>query len=155
MPRLVKGGKYVYGWSVVGEGGAMRVPGEALLEYGFGPGERLVLLPGSRRSGGFSASTLGKLESTVFFERLRVSPVFGYGSGEGEAVVVDGRSFCWVTLDAGGCIRVPLETLRGFSVGPGDWLLAARGSHVGIGFPVRGPVVEEARRHEGLECFTV
>ena len=38
MPRLVKGGKYVYGWSEVGSGGKVAVPDEALAEYNFNVG---------------------------------------------------------------------------------------------------------------------
>ena len=33
MPRLVKGGKHVYGWSEVGTAGNIAVPDEALEEY--------------------------------------------------------------------------------------------------------------------------
>ena len=39
MPQLVKGGKYVFGWSVIGEDGGVVIPGEAVLEYGFEPGD--------------------------------------------------------------------------------------------------------------------
>jgi len=53
MPQLVKGGKWVFGWAVVGPGGGIRIPPQAYAEYGFQPGERVLFLHGSQRSGGF------------------------------------------------------------------------------------------------------
>jgi hypothetical protein len=59
MPRLVKGGKWVYGWVVVGRQGEITIPPEAWREFGFQAGEEAVFVPGSRRSGGFAISTPG------------------------------------------------------------------------------------------------
>jgi len=53
MPQLVKGGKHTFGWSVVGTEGEIVLPPEAVKEYAFEKSERLVLIPGSRTSGGF------------------------------------------------------------------------------------------------------
>jgi len=33
MPQLVKGGKYVFGWSIISEYGGILIPEEALHEY--------------------------------------------------------------------------------------------------------------------------
>jgi len=30
MPQLEKGGKYIFGWSVIHEGGQIRIPDEAM-----------------------------------------------------------------------------------------------------------------------------
>ena len=43
MPRLVKGGKYTFGWSRVGDMGRITVPSEALIEYDLQEGEALAL----------------------------------------------------------------------------------------------------------------
>jgi hypothetical protein len=53
MPQLVKGGKWVFGWVIVGSGGEITIPPEAYREYGFRAGDEVVFLQGSRRSGGF------------------------------------------------------------------------------------------------------
>ena len=57
MPQLVKGGKWVFGWVIVGLQGELTIPPEAWDEYGLQPGEEAVFLPGSRSSGGFGLST--------------------------------------------------------------------------------------------------
>jgi hypothetical protein len=55
MPQLVKGGKWVFGWVIVGRQREMQIPPEANAEYGFQTGDQVFLLPGSRRSGEDSA----------------------------------------------------------------------------------------------------
>jgi hypothetical protein len=151
MPRLVRGGKYVFGWSLVGDDGSLRIPEEALVEYGFVSGDRLVLMPGSRTSRGFSVSSLGKLRDSPFYDLVVRSPLMG--AGVGEVVDVSGRCFCWVRLESG-VICVPPDALRRYGVSVGDRVLAARGSRLGIGFPVTGPIIEEAKKHD-IECFSV
>ncbi len=61
MPRLVKGGKWVYGWVVISTERKMLIPPEAWQEYGFQASSQVLLLRGSRRSGGFGISTPGQI----------------------------------------------------------------------------------------------
>lgn len=58
MPQLVKGGKYVFGWSKVNSEGKITIPQEAFDEYQFKSGTKAFLLPGSKRSGGFVLTTI-------------------------------------------------------------------------------------------------
>ena len=53
MPQLVKGGKYVFGWSKVSDEGKIVTPSKAFIEYHFKAGEKIILLSGSKTSGGF------------------------------------------------------------------------------------------------------
>lgn len=71
MPRLVKGGKWVYGWVVIGPKGEMTIPlveralgrgrigegGQVVLrpEANVRPGDRLLAVRGSRYALGFVA----------------------------------------------------------------------------------------------------
>ncbi len=154
MPQLVKGGKYVFGWSLVRENGRIVVPPEALEEYGFTPGSRLLLIPGSKKSGGFSLTTYGKLMQTPVGIFLEDAPEFSrYLVPEGRLVVVKGKKCCWVRLKDDGSVDVPPESLEQFDVHVGNRVLVVRGSQVGIGFPVRGPIIEEALNHPEIEVF--
>lgn len=68
MPQLARGGKWVYGWVIVGSPGDLMIPPEVWDESGFQPGEEAVFLPGSRTSGGFGLSTprlLGQMEGPM------------------------------------------------------------------------------------------
>ncbi len=151
MPQLVRGGKYIFGWSKVAEDGSIRISPEALREYGYSDGDRLILMPGSKTSQGFSVSSLGKLGGTPFYDSVAASPLMG--AELGETVDVGGRSMCWVRLESG-VIRVPPETLRLYGVSPGTRVLGGRGSRVGIAFIATGSIIEEALKHD-LMCFMV
>ena len=45
MPQLVKGGKHVFGWSLIGPDGAVMLPPEAVDEYGLYGDSELLLIP--------------------------------------------------------------------------------------------------------------
>jgi bifunctional DNA-binding transcriptional regulator/antitoxin component of YhaV-PrlF toxin-antitoxin module len=126
MPRLVKGGKWVYGWVVVGPEGEIILPPEARREYGFQAEAEVLFLRGSRSSGGFGISSPGQI--TI--------PLAGRALGRGR-------------ISEDGQVTVPPE----IGVQPGDRLLAVRGSGRALGFVARGPIYEEALGHPELEVF--
>ena len=64
------------------------------------------------------------------------------------------KKICWVVLDSNDCIILPLKTLKDYGVEPGDNLLSVRGSRVGIGFPVTGPIINEAMKHNCLKLIS-
>jgi hypothetical protein len=132
MPRLVKGGKWAYGWVVVGPGGEITIPPEAWREFGFQAGDEAVFTPGSRRSGGFAIST-PELMAEVS-ERLE---------GATMRVLARGR------FAEGGQVTMPPAV----GVRPGDRLLAVRGSRYGLSFVAQGPIYEEALKHPELEVL--
>ena len=131
MPQLVKGGKWVFGWVVVGGHREITVPPEAYAEYGFRAGEPVFFLHGSRRSGGFSIGRLAKLEQSQ--------------------VPIRQRAFAQGEIGAGGQIDLPSEAC----VQAGDRLLAVRGSGLALGFLTQGPIYEEAVKHPEIETFIV
>jgi hypothetical protein len=132
MPRLVKGGKWAYGWVVIGSEREITIPPEAWREFGFQAGDAAIFTPGSRCSGGFAISTPGLMEKVS--ERLE---------GATMRVLARGR------FAEGGRVTVPPEV----GVKPGDKLLTVRGSRYGLGFVARGPIYEEALKHPELEVF--
>ena len=132
MPRLVKGGKWAYGWVVIGPEGEIIIPSEAWREFGFQAGDEAVFTPGSRRSGWFAIST-PELMAEVS-ERLEGATLRVLARGR---FAEDGR------------VTAPPEV----GAKPGDRLLAVRGSRYGLGFVARGPIYEEALKHPELAVF--
>ena len=154
MPRLVKGDKYVYGWSEVCNDGKIVIPDEAISEYNFQTPEKVILMLGSRTSGGFAITTISLLMNTPLSRLLDENPkLASFQLPEGATIIVAGKPCCWVTLNTDGCIIVPLETLKKFGVKIGDVLLSVKGSRLGLGFCVKGPLIEEAKRHSNLTLF--
>jgi bifunctional DNA-binding transcriptional regulator/antitoxin component of YhaV-PrlF toxin-antitoxin module len=150
MPQLVKGGKYAYGWSKVGTEGRIVIPPEAVDEYMFTDGP-VIVIPGSKRSGGFAVTTAERLKASQLSSMVDNTPLDDCSVPEGEIVIINGKRCCWVTLKEG-ALTVPAETLSQYGVSPGDVLLSVRGSGLALGFIVKGPIIEEARTHT-LEIF--
>jgi bifunctional DNA-binding transcriptional regulator/antitoxin component of YhaV-PrlF toxin-antitoxin module len=154
MPQLARGGKYVYGWSKVGDQGRIPIPSEAMNEYGLKEFDKVILMSGSRRSGGFAVTTPTLLAGSPLaaalnrFPRLRT-----FQMPEARVVRVEGTSFCWTGIDEGGHVTLPWETLREYEIIPGDRLLVVRGSSLALGFALKGPLVDEALVHSEIEAF--
>lgn len=131
MPRLAKGGKWTYGWVIVGAERRIVIPPAACRKYNFQAGEAAIFVAGSRTSGGFAISTL-HLTAESDAKRGGVGlRELGRGLFGNESVVI------------------PAEV----QVVPGTRLLAVLGSCYGLGFVARGPIYEEAMRHPELEVF--
>ena len=127
MPQLAKGGKWVFGWVVVGPGREVCVPPKAYSEYGFRPGDVVFFMKSSRRSGGFG---LGKQEI------LAASPILSRRLAQG-------------IVTSEGLVHLPPEV----AIQPGERLLVVRGSGLALGFLQHGPICDEALRHPELETF--
>ena len=154
LPQLVKGGKHVYGWSEVGTTGRIAVPDEALAEYKLMAPCQVILLSGSKRSGGFALTTVSLLKNSVLSRLLDENPkLAGFQLPKGETIMVAGKPCCWVTLNTDGCITVPLKTLKQYGSNAGDHLLSVRGSRLALAFCVKGPLIDEAKQYPSLTLF--
>jgi hypothetical protein len=127
MPQLVKGGKWVFGWVMVGPQGELAVAPEAWDEYDFQAGDEVLFIAGSQRSGGFGLSHARLLAEVTAPLQVRV---LAHGH-----------------VDEKGRLVVPPDV----GVNPGNRLLAVRGSSWALGFVVRGPIYDEALQHPELE----
>ena len=126
MPRLARGGKWVYGWVVVGPGPSLPIPPAAWRKYGFQDGGEALLLAGSRTSGGFGLADAARLPAHL------ATRVLGHArfNADGQATL-----------------------LAGAPVQPGDRLLAVLGSGYALGFLARGPIYQLALAHDEIEVF--
>jgi len=155
MPKFVKGAKHVYGWFKVGNKGKILIPKEAMKEYNLGDTKKAFLIPSSRRSGGFGLATKESLEKSPMASVILAEQpeLMEFGGTEGEFVEINGRPYCWVTINKDGSIRIPNETLKRYGINPGEELLSVKGSHLALGFLSKGPIIEEAKKHNALEIF--
>jgi hypothetical protein len=153
MPQLVKGGKHTFGWSQVSSDGKIAIPPDAFAEYKFIDGDRSFLFSGSKTSGGFGLTTSKLLGSSPIFKMISARPeLSGFKIPEGQFVEIHSRIFCWITIQDQ-CIFVPENTLRHYSIRIGAQLLTVRGSGLALGFIVRGPIIEEAKKHPDLPVY--
>lgn len=127
MPQIAKGGKWVFGWVVVGWNCDIRIPPEAYREYGFQSGETVIIIRGSLRSGGIGIGKVEKLASTPLQSRFI------------------GQS----RIEAGEQVTLPATA----GIVPGERLLVVRGSGLALSFLKHGPICEEALKHPEIEVF--
>ena len=154
MPQIVKGGKNVFGWSLVGNDGKIVIPPEAFEEYLFKEDARAILIPGSNTSGGFGLSSRRILKESIMNEILEKNPILAdYKTSEGEIIKIKRKKFCWVSIQKDGSIILPQMTMKGYDIKAGDYLLSVRGSNFAIGFVARGPIFHEAKKHEEIKEF--
>ena len=147
MPQLVKGGKIAYAWTNISQTGSITVPPKAFRDYRLEPEEIVVLMQGSKRSGGFSVVPQRNIKDSP------LNPLKNKEDVQEDMVhVLNGRLFT-VTRLKGGKVNLPKEALEAFGLEKGDKLLAVRGSRLGPSFIVKGPIKEEALKHQELEEF--
>ena len=131
MPQMNKGGKWVFGWCVVGTDKDVRIPPEAFIEYSFQAGELVVFLRGSHRLGGFSVGRLEKLAGPD-------GPMLRHSLGQG-IIQTEGR------------IALPPDS----DIQLGERLLAVRGSGYAVAFITGGPIYAEALKRPEIETFPI
>ncbi|MFW9945392.1 MAG: hypothetical protein ACFFDX_01040 [Candidatus Odinarchaeota archaeon] len=154
MPQLVKGGKYIFGWSKVGENGKLIIPEEAYLEYRLNEDDKGILMSGSKRSGGFGLSSSRLLKNSPIGKMLEGFPeLLNHQLEEGKLFKIKEKNYCWITIYKSGIIEIPQKTLRAFNIKLNDNLLVGRGSGLALGFIAKGPIYEEAKNHSEIPYF--
>jgi hypothetical protein len=153
MPQLVKGGKYVFGWSKVHPKGKIIIPPKALEEYAFQSGENVILISGSKTSGGFSITSTRLLEGSSLSAFLGDLPqLTDLTMGEGMTIEHNKRYFSRIKMQEG-FIAVSSTTLTIYGIHSGNSLLSVRGSGLALGFLIKGPLYELAQKHQNIAVF--
>ncbi len=154
MPQLVKGGKYVFGWSKIGTKGKVKIPPEAYEEYNLKRDKFVILFSGSKTSGGFGLSSTRILKKSVMKEVLELNiSLTNYEIPEGEVIQFKKKQYCWIKIHIDSSIFLPKRTLESFGIHYNEFLLAVRGSHLAIGFIAKGPIFNEAKNHPEISIF--
>jgi bifunctional DNA-binding transcriptional regulator/antitoxin component of YhaV-PrlF toxin-antitoxin module len=154
MPQIVKGGKYVFGWSKVGRTGKIVIPEEAKEEYKFNDGEKVILINGSHKSGGFGITKVSLLKNTPLSSIFNRFPgLESFQIPKGKIMKDQKRLVCWTTIEKGGYIVLPIQALKEYEIKIGDLLLVVKGSYLAIGFLIRGPIFDEALGYSKLKVF--
>jgi hypothetical protein len=158
MPQLVKGGKYIFGWAVIQSDGRIRIPDETYDEYRFSETGTVILLSGSKTSGGFSLHKPDSLAETK--PGHQITDLIGYNKESGsfttkklEVIKSGSRLIGWTMLDREKYFKLSSEWLDLFALKSGTRLLVGRGSGLGPAFIAKGAIYQEALKHPGLFVF--
>ncbi|ASA20744.1 hypothetical protein [Paenibacillus donghaensis] len=154
MPQITKGGKFVFGWSVVRSNGQVRLPDMAAEEYNIASEGKVVLFTGSAKTGGFCVTRHGLLQESPLGVLPDNPDLASYERPEGHFVSYKGRKYCWLTISEDRTLTLTEEMLKILDIGPGTRLLSIRGSCYAFVMGAKGPLLERANRYEGeVDCF--
>lgn len=150
MPQMNKGGKFIFGKSLIREDAAIHLPPQAVSEYHLESEENVYLFTGSKVTGGFCVTRRGLLEPSKLGHILTDNPsLLDYQTGEGEFITYKGRSYCWVCLLPDGILQLNGEMLKFLDLQTGMELLSIRSSDIAFTMGARGPLLEKAKNYGG------
>ena len=142
MPQMNKGGKFIFGKSLIRDDLTIHLPTQALTEYNATVEGKVYLFTGSKVTGGFCVTRKGLLEPSKLGHILTDNPALhNYQTAEGEFVKYKGQSYCWVNISENGIIQLNLK------IGMG--LLSIRSSNIAFTMGATGPLLERADNYEG------
>jgi hypothetical protein len=154
MPQLEKGGKFVFGWCRIRQDGGVLLPPQARQEYNFNAGDEIILLSGSRTSGGFGITRKSWLEKSKLSVILSDNPGLADSSlAEGQPVTYKGRNYCRFILDKDARFFLSPGALEAYNIKPGDSLISIRSSDIAIGMAAKGPLIAISKTHPEIEVF--
>ena len=150
MPQMNKGGKFIFGKSLIRDDLTIHIPTQALTEYNATAERKVYLFIGSKVTGGFCVTRKGLLEPSKLGHILTDNPaLLNYQTAEGEFVKYKGRSYCWVNISENGVIQLNQQILDFLNLKIGMELLSIRSSDIAFTMGATGPLLERADNYEG------
>ncbi len=151
MPQLSKGGKFIFGKSLIRDGFLIQLPSQAVKEYSIAAEGRVYLFTGSKTTGGFCVTRKGLLYPSKIGNILRDTPaLLKYELREGEFVPYKGRFYCWINIYPDGMITLPVEAAAFLQLTIGAELLSIRSSDIAFVMGAKGPLLEKAENYDGV-----
>ncbi|MFO7797921.1 MAG: hypothetical protein ACQERB_09975 [Promethearchaeati archaeon] len=146
MPYLVKGGKFVYGWSKINDDSEIKIPDEALRDYNLYNAKKIIFIPGSKKSGGMGITTAEKLKNSKLRQILN-SNNHKQKEDQTDRIILNTH------INPEGYIKIEKSILDHYGLRKGELLLLVRGSHLALGMIKKGPIYEEAKTHPEIALF--
>ena len=150
MPQMSKGGKFIFGKSLIRDNLTIHLPTQALTEYNATLEGKVYLFTGSKVTGGFCVTRKGLLEPSKLRHILTDNPALqNYQITEGEFIKYKGRSYCWINISENGVIQINQKILDFLNLKIGMELLSIRSSNIAFTMGATGPLLERAHNYEG------
>ena len=150
MPQMNKGGKFIFGKSLIREDLTIHLPPQALSEYNATMEGKVYLFTGSKITGGFCLTRRGLLEPSKLGHILIDNPALqNYQTTEGEFIKYKGRSYCWISISETGVIQLNGKMINFLNLEIGMELLSIRSSDIAFTMGAKGPLLEKAENYDG------
>ena len=149
MPQMNKGGKFIFGKSIIRNDGIIKIPEQAIQEYNITSEGRVYLFTGSKSTGGFCITRKGLLEPSKLGHILYDNPeLWDYTELQGAFIKYKGRSYAWVEISPDGKILLTDEMISFLKLDAGMKLLSIRSSDIAFTMGAYGRLMEESMKHE-------
>ena len=113
MPQLNKGGKFVFGLSVIHENRSVQIPPQAINEYRLSNENKIIIFTGSKITGGFCVTSYPLLSSSKLSHILKECPTLNDSSiFPGTLIPYKGRSYSWLPFNANGTIILTSDLMN-------------------------------------------
>ena len=150
MPQLNKGGKFVFGLSVISPDLTIHIPPQALSEYDAAQDGKVIIFTGSKITGGFCVTTYPLLSNSKLRHILQECPTLrDCQLSEGEFIQYKGRKYAWLAIDKNGTVKLPQSTSEVLELHSGMELLSIRSSDIAFTMGAKGPLLEKAHNFHG------
>ena len=145
-----KGGKFIFGKSLIREDLTIQLPPQALTEYNATANGKIYLFTGSKITGGFCVTRKGLLEPSKLGHILSDNPTLqSYQTAEGEFIKYKGRSYCWVSISDTGVIQLNQKMLDFLNLEIRMELLSIKSSDIAFTMGAKGPLLEKSENYDG------
>ena len=150
MPKMTKGGKYIFGWSRIRVNGELIFPRMAVDEYNLQEETYIYIVSGSKQTGGFCVMT----DPLLFHSKLKNilkenSSLADRSLSEGELIAYKGRKYGWLALKEN-TVYLSDDLMKMLEIKVGDKLLAIRSSDIAFTMGVKGRLIEKANGYRGI-----
>ena len=150
MPQLNKGGKFVFGLSLIHDDLTVQFPTQALEEYQVLNDDKIIIFTGSKVTGGFCVTTYPLLSTSKLSHILHECPQLEKQSiPQGTLVTYKGRKYAWLPLKRNGSIQFTSQLLEQLDLDVGNELLCIRSSDIAFTMGAKGPLLEKAHDYSG------
>ena len=150
MPQMNKGGKFIFGKSLIRLDGVIQIPPQAVEEYHIADEEKVYLFSGSKITGGFCVTRKGLLYPSKLGHILDDVPqLLNYDPESGDFIKYKGRTYCWTSISEKGQIILSHDMMKALKLTPGMQLLSIRSSDIAFTMGAKGPLLEKAENYKG------
>lgn len=150
MPQLNKGGKFVFGLSEIHSDGTICFPPQVVSEYSITNDWKIIIITGSKKTGGFCVTTPSLLSQSKLSHILSECSVSLFDKEtEGVFVPYKGRRYAWLPISSYGTINPPDYTLDYLCLHRGDRLMCIRSSDISFTMGAHGPLMDKAKNYNG------
>lgn len=150
MPQMNKGGKFIFGESVIRPNGQVQLPPQAVDEYHIASEGTVYLFTGSKVTGGFCVTRQGLFLPSKLGHILTDTPrLLRYEVPSGTFLPYKGRAYCWTEISKTGEIRLTEEMMAFLHLKPEMRLLSIRSSDIAFTMGAKGPLLEKAKHFDG------